>query len=314
MKIDTGILVDDLLRWERFFIDHLKIRNKSKHTIRSFQKKIDDFIEFCRMQDEISRIIDINKIFINLFILEIKESILKRQRKKTISNWTINSYITALRSFFVFISDNNDEMIDFVPLFNKIKPLKADAEVPRFTPEENKRVLLGLQREKQTENIKKLRNILAIYILYYCGLRASELLNIKLKDISDSSDLKFLGIKILGKGNKERRIHIKKSYIKDLLEKISKNMGCDDNIFPISYTTFYQNVNAFLKRCGIYNKKGIHIFRHNLATLLVQKNINMQIIQDILGHSNIATTARFYSRVGESSRLEALEKLDEIQF
>lgn len=309
MKIDTGFLVDDLVRWQGIFIDNLKIRNKSKHTIRSFTKKIDDFIEFCRTQDEISKIVDINKIFINLFILEVKESILKR--KKTISNWTINSYITALRSFFAFISDNNDEMIDFIPLFNKIKPLKVNVEVPRFTPEENKKILLGLYREMQTNNIKKIRNILAIYILYYSGLRAFEILNIKFKDIFDSSDFDFLGIKVLGKGNKERRVHIKRSHIKELLEKISNGMESDKKVFPISYTTFYQNVNAFLRRCGILNKKGIHIFRHNLATLLVQKNINMQIIQDILGHSNIATTARFYSRVEESTKIRALEQLDE---
>lgn len=311
MKVDTGFLVDDLIRWQGFFIDNLKIRNKSKHTIRSFTKKIDDFIEFCRTQDEISKIVDMNKIFINLFILEIKESILRRKRKKSISNWTINSYITALRSFFSFISDNNDEMIDFVPLFNKIKPLKVDVEVPRFTPEENKKILLGLHREKNTNNIRKIRNVLAIYILYYSGLRAFELLNIKFEDIFDSSDFDFLGIKVLGKGNKERRVHIKRTHIKELLEKVSSNMESDKKVFPISYTTFYQNVNAFLIRCGIFNKRGIHIFRHNLATLLVQKNINMQIIQDILGHSNIATTARFYSRVGESSKIRALEQLDE---
>lgn len=308
MKIDTGNFVFDLTRWQKFFIDGLKTRNKSEHTLRSFNKKIDDFIEFCRTQDEIDRISDLNKIFINLFILDLKENIIKRNKK--ISNWTINSYITALRSFFGFISDNNDEMIDLIPLFAKIKPLKIENEVQRFTPEENKKILLGLQREGKTNKLAKLRNLMAIYILYFCGLRASELLEIKLKDITESSNNDFFSIKVLGKGNKERRVHIKKIYIENSLKLIGKGIDDNQKVFDFAYTTFYVNVNAFLKRCGISNKTGIHIFRHNLATLLVQKNVNMQIIQDILGHSNISTTAKFYSRVSESTRLEALNKLE----
>ncbi|PAF50324.1 tyrosine-type recombinase/integrase [Helicobacter sp. 13S00477-4] len=246
IKIDTGNLIQDLIRWQYFFIDNLKMRNKSIHTIKSFSIKIEDFIEFCRTQDEIGKISEFNKMFINLFILQTRESILKRKpkNKKSVSNWTINTYITALRVFFSFISDNNDEFIDLMPLFQKLKPLKVETEVLRFTPEENNKILSQLQKEKQSKNIKKIRNIAGIYILYFCGLRASELLNIKLEDISVISD-DFFNIKVNGKGNKIRNVQIRKAILGDLLHQICINLKDKDRLFPITYSTLYNNTNAF---------------------------------------------------------------------
>ncbi|PAF46222.1 hypothetical protein BKH46_08245 [Helicobacter sp. 12S02634-8] len=312
MKVDSGNFIKDLEQWQKLFLDNLKIKNKSIHTLRSFKKMTDDFIEFCRSQDEIEKISDFNRIFLNLFLMETKESILKRKPRnaKNVSNWTINSYIATIRAFLGFISDNNEEMIDLIPLFRKIKRLSVQTEVPRFTPEENMRILSGLAREKKSKSLRKLRNALAFHILYYCGLRASELLGIKLKDITEASKREFYNIKVVGKGSKERIIPIKKEIIEDLLRVVARYCSPEDRVFNIAYETLYRNTNAFLKRCSIdKTKRGNHIFRHNLATLLVQKNTNMQIIQDILGHSNIATTARFYSRVAEKDKIDALEKL-----
>lgn len=77
--------------------------------------------------------------------------------------------------------------------------------------------------------------------------------------------------------------------------------------FPFSYRALRKGVEKFEEGVGISNL-GNHSFRHNLATNLVGKNITMQVISDILGHSSITTTAKFYPPVRVDYKVDALAK------
>lgn len=81
----------------------------------------------------------------------------------------------------------------------------------------------------------------------------------------------------------------------------------EERIFNVTYRGLLFSMKKCLESIGVENFSGNHSFRHNLATMLVEKNVNMQVVSSILGHSSIATTEKFYSRVGLGSKIDALK-------
>ena len=147
-----------------------------------------------------------------------------------------------------------------------------------------------------------LRNEAIIEILYSCGLRVSELINLKISDLFLKESL----IKILGKGNKERFVPISKigknlilKYIDSArnLSKIKK--GYEDTLFinnrgkNLTRVMIYIILNNAAKEVGIEKKISPHILRHSFATHLIENGANIISIQKMMGHENIVTTEKY---------------------
>jgi integrase/recombinase XerD len=143
------------------------------------------------------------------------------------------------------------------------------------------------------------RNAAIIETLYSCGLRVSELVNLKITDLH----LKNEYIKVTGKGNKERLVPIGKT-AKKLLQNYLKYNRChvpvkkegEDIVFlnrrggKLSRVMIFYIIKELAMKAGIRKEPGPHTFRHSFATHLVEGGADLRAVQEMLGHESITTT------------------------
>lgn len=143
------------------------------------------------------------------------------------------------------------------------------------------------------------RNHCMIEVLYGCGLRVSELIDLKISNIN----FKELYLKVDGKGDKSRFVPLAnwtskliKEYISEVRSKYKINKKCEDILFLNSRGSAMSRVIVFIiikeltDKAGINKKISPHTFRHSFATHLLQNGADLRYIQEMLGHSSITTT------------------------
>lgn len=143
------------------------------------------------------------------------------------------------------------------------------------------------------------RNHCIIEVLYGCGLRVSELIEIKISNINFKENY----IKVIGKGNKTRFVPLAqytakllKEYIAEVRSKNKINKKYEDTLFLNSRGTSMSRVIVFIiikeltDKAGVSKKISPHTFRHSFATHLLQNGADLRYIQEMLGHSSITTT------------------------
>ena len=143
------------------------------------------------------------------------------------------------------------------------------------------------------------RNQCMIEVLYGCGLRVSELIDLKISNIN----FKESYLKVDGKGDKSRFVPLAtytstliKDYIREVRSKYKINKKCDDILFLNSRGSAMSRVIVFIiikeltEKAGINKKISPHTFRHSFATHLLQNGADLRYIQEMLGHSSITTT------------------------
>lgn len=143
------------------------------------------------------------------------------------------------------------------------------------------------------------RNKAIIETLYSCGLRVTELINLKISNINFNDEY----IKVIGKGNKERLTPIGSNALKYIQiyvnevrihQKISK--GNEDIVFlnnrgsKLSRVMIFTLIKNILKKIGIKKKVSPHTFRHSFATHLIEGGADLRAVQEMLGHESITTT------------------------
>lgn len=143
------------------------------------------------------------------------------------------------------------------------------------------------------------RNKAIIEMLYSCGLRVSELADLRLSNIFSDSEF----IKVLGKGDKERLIPIGSSalqlmdiYIKQVRCHLTVKKGHEDIVFlnrfgsRLSRISIFTSIKALAVKAGIHKTISPHTFRHSFATHLIEGGADLRAVQEMLGHSSITTT------------------------
>lgn len=143
------------------------------------------------------------------------------------------------------------------------------------------------------------RNRAIIETLYGCGLRVSELVNLKISDIFFNDGF----VRIIGKGNKERLVPIGNTALKQIktyLEQIRSHVGIkkghEDIVFlnrrgaRLTRVMVFYIIKDLAERAGVKKKISPHTFRHSFATHLVEGGADLRAVQEMLGHSSITTT------------------------
>ncbi len=154
------------------------------------------------------------------------------------------------------------------------------------------------------------RNKAMLELMYGCGLRVSELINLTLNDIDMTNSL----IRIFGKGSKEREIPIGEYsiyYLKEYLNvrnNLLKNKPCNKLFInnhgsSISRQGFFKMLKNLLKEKGLNQDISPHTLRHSFATHLINRGADLRSIQEMLGHSDISTT-KIYTKVSDEKVLE----------
>ncbi|WP_051058598.1 tyrosine-type recombinase/integrase [Polaribacter sp. MED152] len=264
------------------FLDYLSHeKNYSKHTVIAYQKDLNSFKSFIRINFDQEDLLEVNYSQIRSWIVSLVE--------EEISNRTINRKISSLKSFYKFLQKT--EQIKSNPL-QKHKALKVAKKVQ--VPFSQKEVATVL--ESNTENsFVSIRNKLMVEIFYSTGIRRAELINIQLKDINSGSNV----LKVLGKRNKERLVPILNSVLKTLNLYLGHRKNISNNseyLFitekgnKIYETLVYRVINSYFSKVSSKVKKSPHMLRHSFATHLLNEGADLNSVKELLGHSSLAST------------------------
>ena len=276
----------EIERFFNYFVNELKLTNKSKYTIISYNTTIKSFIEFIRQYEKELSFNNLKKIDIMNF-LEYKNMVLEKQSELEMSSKKL--YITHLKTFFTFINENLDTDIKLSTIF------KINIKIPKRTPKgvENKDVKLLEEyiRNLKLDNFLNIRASLILKILLYSGARRGELEALKTDNFIEDDELYI--IHTIGKGDKERTLYMPKEYIeKELLYyKINniKFIASTKSTKIMDGSQIYRFLNNTYKKIGI-KYSGAHILRHTFAKSMIAKNVNIVTVKELLGHSSIQTT------------------------
>ena len=236
-----------------------------------------------------------------------------------LSDASKKNYRISVINFFAFLDKQNEEdgkahVFDInLKNWGGVSGNKGQ-KLPEFMGEEEvKKFLEAIEQSDFKQNSN--RNKLIIKVIIFTGIRVSEALNLKRKDITEDGDL-FI-IRIRGKGNKYRIVMIKRHLIEDHLNAIAINYINKEGYLFINkkgtrLTQAYVSriVEQILFKAGIRKEKnGAHMLRHTFATMLYKKQKDLVLVQEALGHASL-NTSRIYTHF-DSDKLKLAAKVAE---
>jgi integrase/recombinase XerD len=247
---------------------------------------------------------------------------------------TVKSYIYEINRFLTYSKDKglNEETVK-IYILGKLKKenptsvskkvsiicfffeniLKQKINIPR--PKRNKtipEILTSDEIKQMIEITVNIKHNLIISLMYGCGLRLSELRNLKKENINFDEDLIYIK---LAKGKKDRFVKIPNS-IRQRLQSYIDNEN--SNILftsqrggKLSFRTISKIIQNSAKKAGIKKRVYPHLLRHSFATHLLEQGTDLAVIQKLLGHSSIKTT-QIYLQISQASIKNVKSPLDNL--
>ncbi|MDP4631369.1 MAG: tyrosine-type recombinase/integrase [Flavobacteriales bacterium] len=263
------------------FFDYLTSEKRSSvHTVSAYRSDIGQFEEFMQLHFEIAEIASVNSTHVRSWISELMT--------QEISERSIHRKLSALNAWFRFLLKRKEISVN--PAKGVTKP-KRPSRLPETLQEQQG---LDLYRLEDTEISSEKENALLIQLFYETGIRLSEMMGLKHKDI----DFGIGQIKVLGKRNKVRYVPVNDDMIQKLKRHMveSHSIGADSALFQnekgqaLSRSSFYRKVKSALSLVTTQKKKSPHVLRHSFATHMLNNGADLNHIKEILGHANLAAT------------------------
>jgi integrase/recombinase XerD len=266
------------------YITFLKNNNYSQNTIKTYSSIIHKFTTYLKNQIAIYNEKEFIKYF-NSYILYLKQV-------KNVSQNYIYLVTVVVKKFLEF---NNIHFLDSITTPKRIK------SPPNFlTQKEVKQLLDSITWDENSDSdfriITKLRDKLIVTLLYSSGLRVSELINLTV----DNVNFEGKQLSIVGKNNS--RVILLDESTKQLIQKYLEKRTQKSNYLvvnksgnPLTPRYVQLMIKKYGNESGIEKKITPHILRHSYATHLFEQGVNIKIIQQLLGHSNLSTT-QIYSQ------------------
>ncbi|HLT52487.1 MAG TPA: site-specific tyrosine recombinase XerD [Flavobacteriaceae bacterium] len=276
------------MKWSQTLTDfklYLKIeRGLSKNSIENYALDVQKLIDYLEEHNTSISPIDIEKNQILEFVYTISKTVNPRSQSRIIS---------GLRSFFgylVFEDYRKDNPMDL------IESPKIGRKLPdSLSVEEINKLIAAIDLSTPEGE----RNRAILETLYGCGLRVSELTNLKLSDLFFEEGF----IKITGKGDKQRLVPIVSAtqkyinlYRKEIRSHITVKPGHEDTLFlnrrgkQLTRAMIFTIIKNLCETIGLKKSISPHTFRHSFATHLLENGADLRAIQLMLGHESITTT------------------------
>lgn len=263
------------------YLEYLELeKGLSQNTIDAYRRDLSDFAQ------NVEDIHSINRMNINAYVRTLRE--------RKLAPTSVIRKVASLRGFFKWATSSG--ILEKNPA--------ATLEQPK-TPQRLPKVVSVKEIDEMLHNnLTPLEHVM-MELLYSCGLRVSELVNLKLNDI----DLSSKYVRCFGKGSKERIIPIgeqAKTVVKeyfptrDLLIKkynlTTKNLLINDNGHFVTRQDVYNFIHAQGKL--IHKNISPHTLRHSFATHLLENGADLRVVQELLGHSDVSTT-QLYTHISK---------------
>ena len=268
------------------YLEFLEIeKGLSANTIDAYRRDLADFLDFCASKG-VEELNDIERSHINGYILKLHD--------EKYTPTSVMRKTASLRGFFKWLCAN--EICQKNPALTLEQP-KIPKKLPKVMTIDEINTILSQDLTKREKVILEL--------LYGCGLRVSELVNLKINDIDISA--KYL--QCTGKGSKERIVPIGskalkaiKAYEKERDFILQKNRQTSKILLinEDGKNITRQDVYTFIHKQGEKIHKSIspHTLRHSFATHLLENGADLRVVQELLGHSDVSTT-QLYTHISK---------------
>ncbi|MBN1598130.1 MAG: site-specific tyrosine recombinase XerD [Bacteroidales bacterium] len=263
---------------------HLE-KNLSQNSISAYIHDIENLIRFCKSEYSINDVSNIG--------LEIIQKYLQKINELGISAVSQARYISSFKSFFNFLLYTNILTKNPTSL---LESPKLGRKLPQIlSVEEINSIVEAIDLSKSEGH----RNKAIIETLYGCGLRVSELINLRITDIYAADGF----IRVKGKGDKERLVPIGSVALKEIdnyyqqtRNKLQIDKTAENLLFlnrrgkKLTRQMIFTIIRLTGEKAGIKKTISPHTFRHSFATHLVEGGADLRAVQEMLGHESILTT------------------------
>jgi integrase/recombinase XerD len=272
------------------YVQQLKLKAYSPSTIKTYRN------EFSQLLQTIKK-----KPVDTLTAEEIKRYMLYTMEKEGISENTAHSRLNALKFYF-------EQVLDKEKFFFEIPRPKKPLLLPKLLNENELRKLFNALGNKKHKAM--------LFTAYSAGLRVSEIVNLKIKDIDSGRMQIFIS---RAKGKKDRYVNLSPVLL-DILRRYISTYKPKPVLYlfeseqtGVSYParTVQQIFSNAKNKAGIKKDVGIHSLRHSFATHLLDKGTDIRYIKDLLGHFDIRTTER-YLHVSKQELVNIISPLDDL--
>jgi integrase/recombinase XerC len=267
------------------FLNYISTEKRfSKHTENAYTSDLNQFVSFLKDSYQLDSPVKASSQMIRSWVIDLME--------KENSPRSVNRKLSTLKSFYRYLI-REGEVIEN-PM-TKVSAPKVKSRLPSFVDKDSMSALLST--EMFEDDFAGQRDRLILMLLYYTGMRRSELIGLN----RSSFDLHNRSLKVLGKGNKERIIPVNDELTLLMQQYISKRdeqefSDSQDNLLVTDsgkalYPNFvYRTVRNHLSKVSTSEKRSPHVLRHTFATHMLNNGADLNSIKEILGHANLSAT------------------------
>ncbi|MFH1427495.1 MAG: tyrosine-type recombinase/integrase [Patescibacteria group bacterium] len=236
--------------------------------------------------------------------------------KSSLKKSTQNYYLIALRSLLEFFVEK--DIYSLSPTKIKLAKDKAEREIKFLTLDQLEKLLLSPDPATEIG----LRDRAILETLFSTGLRVAELINLNRDQLSIKEATNDLEVSIIGKGKKVRTVYFSKRATKTIRDYLKKRQDVDEALFinykpgiektdqsrRLTAKSIEEIVKKYIKITGLPIMATPHTIRHSFATDLLAQGVDLRMVQEFLGHKNIATT-QIYTHVTNKQLRDIHKKL-----
>ena len=242
------------------------LSDKSKSTVKTYQRNLKQFFNYCELSLSSIKLED---------LIDYKQFLIDSDLKAN----TVNNKLMTIKSLLSF-----SHKIGYLR-FNVglvVKGLRDKETI-------NQKILREDEIRKLIDTCKKDREKLLIRLMVNCGLRISEVINLKWEDLNNEK------LTVFGKGNRTRFIKVRQ----ELIEKLKTLRTDSEYIFssnkgtPLRRENVHSKLKEILRRGGLNESISCHWFRHSFASHSLNNGATIKQVQEVLGHQNLNTTSRY---------------------
>lgn len=281
------------------WLKQLKQRNLSSHTLEAYQRDVIQFIDFLAGHFEQ----EVTPASLNtLKAMDVRSFLAKRREQETTQSRSLARSLSGLRSFTLYLSETGYPVSS---AFKFVKSPRIPKSLPRPMSQNDALQMIALAGDISSHPWENLRNQALLTLIYGCGLRISEALNLSYGERPKPGNV---SVRITGKGKKQRDAPILplienaiQEYIKaapfDFKDKDPLFRGLKGGRFSA------RQVQMIVAKCrrlmGLPDEVTPHTFRHSFATHLLSAGGDLRTIQELLGHSSLSST-QIYTEIEDT--------------